>query len=165
MKSMVEAMYMPLKSTLPGQSMRHVHTIGLAVLVATSLLGSGTIRAEDYPFAGKVGQHGWIDALSGDWWICRSHDVFQKFKLLMKEDSDAAFKLAQRDCARVRDQTEVIVEDTKFFDNSLCVRPVGEPDCGWVIPGYVTRAPCATNWMAGCSPRRDAAGRLMTPLR
>lgn len=141
---------------------------GAIVLIAVSLLGSWAAHGANVdPFAYKVGQHGFID---GDWWICRSYELFQKFKHLLSEDNEAAMKLVQRECTGVRDQTEVVIEDTNAFrlnpwarPRALCVRPVGEPDCGWLLSGFVTSEPCATKWREGCAPRRDAAGRLMGP--
>lgn len=111
----------------------------LAVLWA---IGAGAAYSEaDHIHAQTIGQHGFMDA---DWYVCPSWDVFKRFQTLMKEDAKAAFALADRDCQKVRDAAEVIVEDTNnlWGPSATCVRPIGQPDCGWVLPGFVMVALC-----------------------
>jgi hypothetical protein len=113
-----------------------------AVLMAASLLLTTAAHSEaDHIHAGTVGQHGFMDA---DWYLCSSWDIYRKYDRLMKDDAAAAVILADRDCTKVRDQTEVVVEDTNTFwrPYGVCVRPIGQPDCGWVLPGFVTTALC-----------------------
>ena len=109
----------------------------LAVLWA---IGAGAAHSEaDHIHAQTIGQHGFMD---GDWYVCPSWDVFKRFRTLMNEDARAAFVLADRDCNRVLDETEVVVEDTDWTHSTLCVRPVGQPDCGWVRAAFVMSALC-----------------------
>jgi hypothetical protein len=129
-----------------------------AALIAATLLLTQTAHSEgDTIHARSVGQHGFMDS---DWYICSSWDTYEKFEKLLKlqpaEDAQAAFVLADRDCTKVRDQTEVVVEDTTFWDlhGSICVRPIGQPDCGWVLPGAVT--------LARCTPTYNGVGVGMT---
>ena len=111
-----------------------------ASLIFASLLATGAAHSEaDHIHARGVGQHGFMDF---DWYVCPSWDVFKKFEALLKKDAQAAFVLADRDCKKVRDETEVVVEDTDWTHSTLCVRPIGQPDCGWVLPGFVTVALC-----------------------
>ena len=114
--------------------------LGCAVLIAASFLASRSAHATNNPFATSVGQHGYMDS---DWYICSSWDVYKRYQELMKDDFVAALVLADRDCTKVRDQTEVVVEDTSYFSRgAICVRPIGQPDCGWVLPGAVLLARC-----------------------
>jgi len=113
-----------------------------ALLIAVSLLVTKVAHSEaDTIHARVVGQHGFMDT---DWYVCPSWDVFQKFNKLLKDDAEAAFVLGDRDCIKVREETEVVVEDTNYFwgPAATCVRPIGSPDCGWVLVGYVTTALC-----------------------
>ena len=129
------------------------------VLTIAGLSGVGPAHSEpDTIHARSIGQHGYIDS---DWYICRSWDVYKKFNTLINDDTKAAFVLADRDCEKVRDQTEVVVEDTNwFFGDAICVRPVGLPDCGWVLPGAVTTARCTPTSISSdqtmtCVPRKN----------
>ena len=124
----------------------------LAVLVAFSVLMISAAHSEpDTIHVTTVGQHGFMQE---DWYICPSWDVYQKFEKLSKlqpaEDAQAAFILADRDCIKVRDQTEVVVEDTSYWSlltrAAICVRPIGQPDCGWTLPGAVTVARCTPTY-------------------
>lgn len=113
------------------------------VLIAASVVSATTAYSADNVFAGSVGQHGFMDS---DWYICSSWNAYKKWDKLMKDDVAAANVLADRDCTRVRDQTEVVVEDTSYLSlgshGAICVRPMGQPDCGWTLPGAVTLARC-----------------------
>jgi hypothetical protein len=120
------------------------------VFICVALLCSGTAHAADNIFARTVGQHGFM---ANDWYICPSWDVYKKFRNLLKlpgEDAQAGFVLADRDCIKVRDQTEVVVEDTNFLwgPAAICVRPIGQPDCGWVLPGAVTTERCIPTYVS-----------------
>jgi hypothetical protein len=114
-----------------------------AVLIAATLLVTKAAHSEsDTIHARSVGQHGFMDS---DWYICPSWDTYEKFEKLIKlpgEDAQSAFVLADRQCMKVRDQTEVVVEDTSYWSllkrAAICVRPIGQPDCGWTLPGAVT---------------------------
>lgn len=111
-----------------------------AALIFASLLVTGAAHSEaDHIHAQTIGQHGFMDA---DWYVCPSWDAYQRFRTLEKEDGKAAFALADRDCQKVRDETEVVVEDTNWAHTVLCVRPIGQPDCGWVLGGFVMSARC-----------------------
>jgi hypothetical protein len=116
-----------------------------AVLIAASFLATGPAHSANNVFAGSIGQHGFMGS---DWYICSSWDVYKRYDKLMKDDAVAALALADRDCTKVRDQTEVVVEDTSNFNlwspnhGAICVRPIGSPDCGWVLPGAVMLADC-----------------------
>jgi hypothetical protein len=134
-----------------------------AVLIAASFFVTWSACSAEDVFAGSVGQHGFM---ASDWYICPSWDVFKKFEKLFKEPdavegAQAALVLADRDCIKVRDQTEVIVEDTGYWWGpfAICVRPVGTPDCGWVLPGAVTTARCkpyaSQNPNMSCVPRKE----------
>ena len=116
------------------------------VFLAANLTTSHPVAAGDYPFASRVGQHGWIDAAKDGWWICRSEDDLSKFRDLAvnEDDSAAAVKVFEKDCTHVKTGTEVVVEKTAWFSSDLCVRPIGEPECGWIKPGFVTTVPCPT---------------------
>jgi len=123
-----------------------------AVLIAASLLVTTAAHSEaDTIHARVVGQHGFMDS---DWYVCPSWDVFKRFQTLLKEEGEAAFVLANRDCTKVRDQTEVIVEDTNFLwgPSATCVRPIGLPDCGWLLVGYVTTALCQPTYVSSDQP-------------
>ena len=83
------------------------------VLIAASLLITRAANSQpDTIHPRTIGQHGFMDE---DWYICPSWDVYKKFQNLLKlqpvEDAQAGFVLADRDCIKVRDQTEVVVED------------------------------------------------------
>ena len=131
-------------------------------LIGVALLCTGTAHAADSIFARNVGQHGFM---ARDWYICPSWDVYKKleklFKLQPVADAQAALVLADRDCIKVRDQTEVVIEDTNLLwgPDAICVRPIGQPDCGWVLPGAVTTERCTPTVSAGpdmtCVPRRS----------
>ena len=73
--------------------------VGCGVLIAAIMVVSAGHAQPDTVHAVTIGQHGFMDA---DWYICPSWDVFQKFNKLKKDDSKAAFVLADRDCQRVR---------------------------------------------------------------
>lgn len=128
------------------------------VLIVASLLVTGAAHSEaDHIHARDVGQHGFMDA---DWYVCPSWDAYQRFKTLLKEDAKAAFVLADRDCIKVRDAAEVVVEDTDWTHSTLCVRPIGQPDCGWVLPGFVMVALCKEFYNGvgvptTCLPRKE----------
>ena len=126
-----------------------------ACLNASPILGASP---ENYPFADKAGQHGWIDAVLGGWWICPTQDDLAKIhELAFQNDSAAEMKVYERNCIHVQDGTEVVVEKTAWFSTKICVRPVGEPNCGWIEPGFVTKVQCTReNWRQhqGCSPHR-----------
>lgn len=133
-----------------------------------SLLLSRTAHSEpDLIHAGSVGQHGFMEF---DWYICPSWDVYEKFEKLLSERGNvedtgqAAFVLADRDCIKVRDQTEVVVEATSRWTwgshGAICVRPIGQPDCGWTLPGAVTTARCQPHYVSKdepltCVPRKN----------
>ncbi len=129
-----------------------------ATLIFASLLASGAAHSEaDHIHAQSIGQHGFMDA---DWYVCPSWDAYQRFKTLLKEDAIAAFALADRDCKKVRDAAEVVVEDTDWTHSTLCVRPIGQPDCGWVLPGFVMVALCKEFYNGvgapmTCVPRKE----------
>ena len=111
------------------------------VLIAAGVLVTGTAYSGDV-FARSKGQHGFMGQ---DWYICQSWDVYKRVQELMKDDGVAALKLEDRDCTKVRDQTEVVVEDTSpwwTLKFAICVRPIGSPDCGWTLPGAVMLARC-----------------------
>jgi hypothetical protein len=114
-----------------------------AVLIAASVMAARSAHSANNVFASSIGQHGFMDS---DWYICPSWDVYKRYQSLMKDDSVAALVLADRDCTRVRDQTEVVVEDTSYLNllsrAAICVRPIGSPDCGWTLPGAVMLANC-----------------------
>lgn len=119
-----------------------------ALMFAAGLLFTPTARSQpDHIHAQTIGQHGYMDA---DWYICPSWDAFKKFNNLLKVDGEAAFVVGDRDCERVRDETEVVVEDTSVLwsPSAICVRPVGSPDCGWIIPGFVTTALCTPTYIS-----------------
>jgi hypothetical protein len=131
-----------------------------AVLVAASFLANRSAHSANSPFANSTGQHGFMDS---DWYICSSWDVYKRYQELMKDDSVAALVLADRDCTKVRDQTEVVVEDTSYLSlgshGAICVRPIGQPDCGWTLPGAVTLALCKPAYVSqdaplACVPRK-----------
>jgi hypothetical protein len=112
-----------------------------AVFIAVSVLTTEAAHSANNPFASSVGQHGFMDS---DWYICSSWDVYKRYQELMKDDGVAALVLADRDCTKVRDQTEVVVEDTNSWwgPYAICVRPIGQPDCGWTLHGAVMLARC-----------------------
>ena len=75
----------------------------------------------------------------------------------MKDDAVAGGVLAERDCKKVRDQTEVVLEETSWWPDAICVRPIGQPDCGWTLPGSVTSALCKPTYSGAemtCVPRQ-----------
>ena len=125
-------------------------------LIAAGLVTTSSAHAVDYlpdTFAQSVGQHGFMN---GSWWICRSYDDYQKAGHLLKEaggmeSATAAEKLLERDCMRVLNKTPLVVESTNWTHSILCVRPAGEPDCGWINFTHVTRLPCSTDWREGCT--------------
>lgn len=118
---------------------------GYALFLAVCLLVVRPAHSQpDTVHAHTVGQHGFMDS---DWYICSSWDVFKRFNQLLKEgDAEAAFVLGDRDCNKVRGETEVVVEDTNVLwgPSAVCVRPFGSLNCGWVIPGYVMTTRCRT---------------------
>jgi hypothetical protein len=132
--------------------------VGCALFLAVSLLVARPAQSQpDTIHAGTVGQHGFMDS---DWYICSSWEAFKRFYQLMKEgDAEAAFLLGDRDCSKVRDGTEVVVEDTNVLwgPSAVCVRPFGSLNCGWVIPGFVMAALChayyGPNHSMTCVPR------------
>ena len=118
--------------------------IKCSILLVASLLATKAAHSQaDTIHARSVGQHGFMDS---DWYICSSWDVYKKYANLIEDDAVAAFALADRDCTKVRDQTEVIVEDTSYLSlgshGAICVRPIGSPDCGWTLSGAVMLARC-----------------------
>jgi hypothetical protein len=135
------------------------------VLTASSLLITSAANSQPNTISPRtVGQHGFMDE---DWYICPSWDVFKRVQQLLKlqpvEDAQAGVVLAYRDCIKVRDQTEVVIEDTNFLwgPAAICVRPIGQPDCGWVLPGAVTTERCTPTYVSAdqgmtCVPRKSA---------
>ena len=137
------------------------------VLIAANLLVTKAANSQpDTMHPRTFGQHGFM---LRDQYICLSWDVFQKFNKLLKNDTEAALVLADRDCQKVRDQTEVVVEDSnlRLFSwgtAAICVRPLGSPDCGWVLAGAATVERCVGRqanyeiWRAA-RPVADCAAR------
>lgn len=136
--------------------MRRVGYQIATVLLGTLVVATPAIAAEPYPFARDVGDHGFIDG--GDW-ACPSRSDIAKYNQLIREnDAVAAIKFEKHECVPLDDGTEVVVEKTSpwySFSDYLCVRPVGQlTNCGWVLPGLVTKIKCTKeNWRQhfGCT--------------
>jgi hypothetical protein len=123
------------------------HRVGVIVFWLFSA-GASILVAPVHAEILWVGQRGRIDdgwhraeGKYGGWWACRSYDDFQKFERLRKEDIEAAFKVAERSCVKLRDGTEIVVEDATFFHFALCVRPRSEADCLWIDQLWISKAP------------------------
>lgn len=144
--------------------------------IATALLwtvfaAAAAIAAEPYPFARDVGDHGFID---GGGWACPSRSDEAKYNQLIREnDSVGAIKYEKHECVPLDDGTEVVVEKTDpwySFDryDYICVRPVGQLiNCGWVLPGLVTKIKCTNdNWRqhSGCTVDHTITPFLHEPV-
>jgi hypothetical protein len=137
-----------------------MRTANCAALIVVSVLMTDAAHSKpDTIHAHVIGEHGFMQS---DWYLCPAWEVFKKFKKLLSEDTGAAFVLGDRDCKQVRDQTEVVVENTNdwFGPWAICVRPIGSPDCGWVPYGFITKALCkplyiSKNQDMQCVPRTE----------
>jgi hypothetical protein len=94
-----------------------------------------------------AGQRGRVDdslhnhSDGGGWWACRSYNDLTRFEQLRRDqdDPEAAFEFAARNCAKLRDGTEVVVEETTFFHQWLRVRPRTQLDCFWMDDIWISK--------------------------